>query len=186
MHPLEKEASEFAREAHGSIDHRRKYTNDPYIVHPAEVADIVRTVDSTPEVLAACWLHDTVEDVPNVTVESIRERFGPIVGEYVEWLTDKPADDRKLARADRKAEDRLRLWQAPAAVHNIKLADLLSNTKSIVEHDAKFGKLYVREKALLLCVLTKGHPTLLGRAFASLINAADQLRIDIFDRDPRR
>lgn len=31
-------AQEFSRLAHESIDQRRKYTNEPYINHPAEVA----------------------------------------------------------------------------------------------------------------------------------------------------
>ena len=181
MDPQVAEARDFAQWAHGSIDHRRKYTNEPYIVHPAEVAKIVSEVDTTPAVLSAAWLHDTVEDVPSVTIEEIYRRFGDTVGFYVECLTDAPPPT-KMSREDRKAMDRLRLYRAPAEVQTVKLADLLSNTRSIVKHDPKFGRIYVREKALLLCVLTKGHPTLLGQAFKSLIDAADQLHLDIFDR----
>jgi (p)ppGpp synthase/HD superfamily hydrolase len=36
-----KKAREFAAAAHRSIDQRRKYTGDEYIVHPAAVAKLV-------------------------------------------------------------------------------------------------------------------------------------------------
>jgi (p)ppGpp synthase/HD superfamily hydrolase len=37
-------AAEFAKNAHESIDQRRKYSNEPYIVHPEAVAELVTTV----------------------------------------------------------------------------------------------------------------------------------------------
>jgi hypothetical protein len=46
----------------------------------------------------------------------------------------------------------------------VKLADLISNTRSIVAHDAKFAETYLSEKRELLKVMTKGDPTLLARA----------------------
>ena len=41
---IEEKAKQFATEAHSSIDQRRKYTNEPYINHPASVVEIVRTI----------------------------------------------------------------------------------------------------------------------------------------------
>ena len=35
----------FATAAHAAVGQRRKYTDEPYIVHPAEVAGIVASVD---------------------------------------------------------------------------------------------------------------------------------------------
>lgn len=52
MSDLETRAREFATRAHAAIDHRRKYTLDPYIVHPAAVADIVRSVPHSEAMLA--------------------------------------------------------------------------------------------------------------------------------------
>jgi hypothetical protein len=40
------------------------------------------------------------------------------------------------------------------------LADLIDNTKSIVEFDPNFAIVYLKEKQLLLEVLTKGDATL--------------------------
>lgn len=178
--PLVREARDFADWAHGSIDQRRKYTNEPYIVHPGEVAALVATVDRTPEVLAAAWLHDTVEDVPHVTHEIIRARFGEDVGQLVFELTDR-STAQDGTRDERKALDRLNLWRASPRAKTVKLGDLISNTRSIGAYDPKFARVYIREKALVLCVLTEGHPALLGMAFRSLIEAADKLKLDIFE-----
>ena len=61
----------FAIEAHG--DQRRKYTGEPYVVHPIQVADILeKEVEATTEMLAAAILHDVVEDTP-VTLRDIKE-----------------------------------------------------------------------------------------------------------------
>jgi len=151
-------AKEFAMAAHNSAQQVRKYTNEPYWVHPAEVAAIVATVPHTDEMLAAAWLHDTVEDTA-ITNQDIAREFGEEVAKLVGWLTDvsQPGDGN---RSHRKQLDREHIANAPAEVHTIKLADLISNTKSIVEHDPEFAKVYLEEKRLLLEVLVKGNLSL--------------------------
>jgi hypothetical protein len=59
-------------------------------------------------------------------------------------------------RATRKAIDREHTARAPAEAQTIKLADLISNSKSIMKHDPAFAKTYLEEKRLLLEVMTKG------------------------------
>lgn len=159
---LVEKARVFATAAHAAVKQTRKYTGDPYIVHPAEVVSIVSSVPHTEEMLAAAWLHDVVEDT-EVTIITIHTEFGPKVAELVEWLTDvsKPSDGNRKVR---KAIDRQHTAMAPAEAQTIKLADLISNTKSIIEHDPKFAVTYLEEKRLLLEVLTKGDATLLERA----------------------
>ena len=161
MNVVEK-AKVFATAAHAAVAQLRKYTNEPYIVHPAEVAGIVATVPHTDEMLAAAWLHDTVEDT-GVTIETIRAEFGEKVAELVGWLTDVSRPDHGN-RAARKAVDRAHTAMAPAEAQTIKLADLISNTRSIMEHDEKFAKTYLEEKRLLLEVMTKGDATLMSEA----------------------
>lgn len=156
-------AAFFAKVAHAAVGQLRKYTNEPYFVHPEEVANIVRTVDHTPIMLMASYLHDTKEDTL-VTLEMIAEEFGPEVASYVDWLTDKAVSSLHGNRADRKLFDRLRLAGAPNEVKTIKLADLISNTTSIVAHDPKFAKVYLAEKMALLDVLVGGDPVLWVRA----------------------
>ena len=148
----------FATAAHAAVGQLRKYTFEPYIVHPAEVAAIVEEYGGTPEMIAAAWLHDTVEDT-GVTSELIRKEFGDEVADLVGWLTDVSRPDHGN-RAQRKAVDRAHTAAAPAAAQTIKLADLICNTRSIMLHDAKFAVTYLAEKRLLLEVMTKGDPRL--------------------------
>jgi len=162
MHIVEK-ARIFATAAHAAVGQVRKYTNEPYIVHPEEVAGIVaRVEDSTHEMIAAAWLHDVVEDT-DVTIEVIEQEFGSEVAEIVGWLTDvsKPSDGN---RAVRKAIDREHTAKAPASAQTVKLADLISNSRSIMAHDEKFAKTYLKEKRLLLAVMTKGDAKLMAEA----------------------
>lgn len=153
----------FATAAHAACGQLRKYTYEPYIVHPAEVFGIVSTVDgATEEMMAAAWLHDVVEDT-GVTIEVIREMFGEKVAELVGWLTDVSRPEQGN-RATRKAIDRAHTAMAPAEAQTIKLADLISNTRSIMAHDEKFAKTYLEEKRLLLEVMTKGDARLMAEA----------------------
>lgn len=153
-------AMTFARKAHAA--QRRKYTNNPYIDHLAEVAGIVATVTdnlSSQIMVATAWLHDCVED-QGVTENELRERFGSIVASGVMLLSDLETGNR----AERKAASRVRLADAPRWVQTIKVADLISNTASIVEHDPKFAVVYLEEKRLLLDVMTKADPRLMAIA----------------------
>ena len=160
---LIEKATIFATKAHESIDQRRKYTEKPYIVHPAEVASIVTSVPHTKEMIAAAWLHDVVEDTP-ITLDEIYAEFGKKVGDLVEMLTDisKPEDGNRKVR---KELDRQHTAKASPEGKTIKLADLISNTSSIVKHDPNFAKVYLREKRLLLEVLKEGDETLWNKAY---------------------
>lgn len=155
-------AYEFARAAHESVAQLRKYTKEPYIVHPVAVAELVATVPHTKAMLQATLLHDTVEDT-NVTLEDIEREFGGEVRELVYWLTDasQPMDGN---RAVRKAIDREHISKAPVAAKTIKLADLIHNSQTILAFDRKFAMVYMPEKAALLEVLADGDSTLYERA----------------------
>ena len=159
MNELVQKALKFATHAHG--DQKRKYTGEPYIVHPVEVMEIVQTVEHDEAMLAAALLHDVVEDTP-VTIEEIQELFGADVASLVDDLTDvsKPEDGN---RKFRKALDREHSAQSSARAQTVKLADLISNGVDILKNDPKFAKVFLAEKELLLEVLTKGNPTLRKR-----------------------
>jgi (p)ppGpp synthase/HD superfamily hydrolase len=173
MLDLETHAAMFATEMHaGQV---RKYTFAPYITHCRAVAGLVRTVPHTPEMLAAAWLHDTVEDC-GVTLACIQGLFGKTVARYVEQLTDvsRPADGNREAR---KALDRAHLAGADAQVKTIKLADLIDNSRSIVAYDEGFARVYIREKALLLEVLREGDQTLWAQAREIVVEATRELSL---------
>lgn len=150
----------FAREAHGA--QVRKYTGEPYVNHPVAVAELVRTVPHTEEMVIAAILHDTVEDTPT-TLLDVKTAFGGKVATLVAWLTDisTPFHGNRVAR---KELDRMHTSLAPAAAKTIKVADLIDNTKSIETHDPDFWKVYRHEKMKLLEVLQEADPTLLQMA----------------------
>lgn len=153
MDMIEK-ARVFATAAHHAAGNVRKYTGEPYINHPAAVVELVRSVPHTQYMICAAWLHDTVEDT-GVTLDVIEREFGPKVAELVEMLTDVSTAQDGL-RKQRKAKDREHTAKASPEAKTIKLADLIDNTRSIVERDPRFAKVYMAEKALLLGVLIDG------------------------------
>jgi (p)ppGpp synthase/HD superfamily hydrolase len=151
---LVKRAIKFATHTHAEIDQRRKYTNEPYIVHPAAVAKLVQSVEHTPAMVAAAWLHDTVEDT-NATLEEIQELFGITVAQYVEMLTDvaTPEDGNRAARC---RINNIHTGKAFDRVKTIKLADCIDNCVSIARQDPKFAITYFEEKRDLLPYLVGG------------------------------
>lgn len=156
------QAKFFAAGAHAAIGQKRKYVNEDYIEHPSRVAALVEHVLPFPNVIAAAWLHDVVEDT-EVTLKQIRYLFGFEIEDLVEQLTDvsQRSDGN---RAVRRAIDLEHTSRASPDAKTIKLADLIDNTSSITEHDPDFAKVYMAEKRDLLGVLTEGHPALFKRA----------------------
>jgi (p)ppGpp synthase/HD superfamily hydrolase len=62
-HPLIVKADLFAMVAHAAVGQRRRYTDEPYIVHPRRLAlRIAALPGATVEMVVAALLHDTVED----------------------------------------------------------------------------------------------------------------------------
>lgn len=169
MTDLEARARLFALAAHSAVDQRRKYTNEPYIVHLAAVASLVKSVASSSEMVAAAWLHDVVEDT-KITLEIIADEFGREVGNYVYWLTDfsKPEDGN---REIRKQIDREHIALAPFPAQTIKVADLIDNTRTIVARDPNFARTYLREKRQVLTVLKRADPVLLNIAIRQIEEA---------------
>jgi hypothetical protein len=170
-------ASRFATQAHRRIDQRRKYSKQAYEVHLKAVADIVASVSDDPEMVAAAWLHDSVEDTP-ATLEDIEREFGRDVAGLVSDLTDvsRPGDGN---RAVRKAIDRAHTARASVRAKTVKLADLIDNCRDICKNDERFARVFVVEMAALLEVLTEGDAGLLKRAHKTLENCAEKLSLPL-------
>jgi len=156
--------------AHGAVGQTRKWSGEPYIVHPAAVVDILLTKTSQPvyeDMLCAAWLHDVVEDT-KLTLAFIQEMFGDSVARLVEQLTDisKPTDGNRQIR---KRIDLMHTANASPEGKTIKLADLIDNTKSIVELSPGFAVVYMQEKEELLEVLKEGDQALWALAHAQVV-----------------
>jgi (p)ppGpp synthase/HD superfamily hydrolase len=154
------EACAFATQMHAG--QQRKYTDEPYMLHCLEVAKLVAGVGGSTEMIAAALLHDVVEDT-SATIADVQQLFGTDIAEGVAWLTDVsvPTDGNRVIR---KAIDRDHIGKAPANMKTVKLADIISNTRSIVENGGGFAKVYLSEMEALLKVLMDGDSTLWHRA----------------------
>ena len=128
----------FAVRAHAGTERRGK--GFPYIVHPMEAVEIVATMTSDQELLAAAVLHDTVEDT-DTTVEQIREEFGPRVASLVASESDMVVEG--VSEADswhaRKQAAIDRLARASHDAKIVALGDKLSNMRAIARDYAVQG-----------------------------------------------
>ena len=138
----------------------RKYTLEPYWYHCIEVAQIINKYATDRfkndiEVLCGALLHDVLEDTTVTYDELFDSGFRNGISFYVREVTDisKSSDGN---RSIRKMIDREHLRNASAGGQTIKLADLISNSKSIILCDDGFAKVFMKEFKLLLEVLTKG------------------------------
>ena len=167
-------ARDFAERVHSA--QKRRYTGEPYFVHLSEVATLCSRHGASDEVVAAAYLHDSMED-QDVSYDELKQDFGRRVADMVVALTDVPAVKDGLTRAERKHIDRMRLSASSGDVQTIKCADLISNTATIVEYDKDFARYYLREKRALLMVLVNAEKTLHDMAWKTLIKAEDRLGI---------
>lgn len=164
----------FATAAHAAVGQVRKYTDEPYIVHPIEVMEMVKNFDHTEDMLVAAVLHDVVEDT-EITLELVQSMFGDNVADLVFWLTDasKPEDGN---RNTRKAIDRAHIAKAPREAQTIKLCDVCSNISSIVEHDTDFAVVYLKEKEKLLEVIKRADQNAISHARNTLAEMNKKLK----------
>ncbi|MBQ9340211.1 MAG: bifunctional (p)ppGpp synthetase/guanosine-3',5'-bis(diphosphate) 3'-pyrophosphohydrolase [Paludibacteraceae bacterium] len=128
----------YAVKAHHNTERRGK--GFPYIVHPMEAVEIVATITSDQELLAAAALHDTVEDT-DVTVEDLRREFGERIAMLVAEETDKMDTCRSEAESwhDRKQAAIDRLKRASYDAKIVAMGDKLSNMRAIARDYAVKG-----------------------------------------------
>ena len=123
-------AADYAARRH--VGQRRKgVSQEPYVNHLAEVAHLLAQalVQPRPQLLAAAWLHDTLEDTcptredyENARAE-IEQLFGPAVLEIVLEVTD----DKSLPKAERKRLQVETTARKSPDARLLKLADKTSN-----------------------------------------------------------
>lgn len=162
----------FAECAH--INQKRKYTGEAYSNHCDQVARIVLEYTGNYQIAAAAHLHDVLEDTP-ITTSQLVDTFGYFITEMVLCVTDVsiPSDGN---RAKRRAIDLKHLEGCSDLAANIKYADLISNTQSIVLYDPNFARIYLPEKRDALDVLgDKGNEKLRMYAFSILARAEAQI-----------
>jgi (p)ppGpp synthase/HD superfamily hydrolase len=123
---LVSEAADFAARRH-SGQQRKGRGNEPYVNHLAEVANLlsIATEGTDAELVAAGWLHDTVEDT-QTTHQELTKTFGERVAALVVEVTD----DMTLPKRERRQKQIVDApWKSPGA-KLIKIADKISNIRA--------------------------------------------------------
>src|ERR1044071_8590973 len=117
------EAAELAARRHNGMA-RKGRGNEPYINHLAEVANLLSeaTDGADAELVAAGWLHDTIEDT-DTTREELAQRFSDRVASLVVECTD----DMSLAKAERRRRQVTDGPHKSPGAKLIKIADKISN-----------------------------------------------------------
>lgn len=139
-------AARFAAKAHeGAV---RKGSNLPYIVHPMEVAMIVSLMTDDPEVIAAAYLHDVIEDA-GITYEELKDLFGNrVAGLVCSESEDKTKTwkERKQATIDHIGRA---VWEEKVIAFADKLSNLRSTTKDyLIIGDEIWQKFHEKDKRM--------------------------------------
>ena len=124
---LVSEAADLAARRHNGMA-RKGRGNEPYINHLAEVANLLATspMARDAELVAAGWLHDTIEDT-ETTREELAQKFSERVAALVVEVTDDMSLAQDRTRRQRQIEDAPH--KSPGA-KLIKIADKISNIRA--------------------------------------------------------
>ena len=119
----------FAKKLH---EGQYRVSEEPYIIHPVEVAKILATLKVDKHTLMAALLHDTIEDT-GITPEQVGAEFGDDVLNLVLGITKLDKLQFK-SKEERQAENFRRMFIAMAKdirVIFLKLADRLHNMRTL-------------------------------------------------------
>jgi len=128
-------AYQFSQQAH---ERHKRYSGEPYFVHPVAAAEILISLGQGPEVVVAGLLHDTIEDA-DVAPDVLEKEFGRGVRRLVEGVSNVSALRLRRSQGGSGAEaefiDNLRHFflvvARDARVELVKLADRLHNMRTL-------------------------------------------------------
>ena len=122
---LVSEAAELAARRHNGMA-RKGRGGEPYINHLAEVANLLAaaTDGADAELVAAGWLHDTIEDTETTPAE-LAQKFSGRVASLVAEVTD----DMTLPKGERRRRQVVDAPHKSADARLIKIADKISNIR---------------------------------------------------------
>jgi guanosine-3',5'-bis(diphosphate) 3'-pyrophosphohydrolase len=160
----------FAAKAHNG--QTRRYSDQPYVVHPLSVMKRCGQYTNDVAILCAALLHDVLEDTAvaatelesflrSVTDEITASKTFNLVVELTDVYTKESHPN--LNRARRKELETQRLATISGDAQTIKYADIIDNA-DVAEHDPGFARKYLREQRNILAVMTYGNASLRTQA----------------------
>ena len=111
---------------------QKRVSDEPYIVHPLSVAEILIGLNCDTETVCAGILHDTIEDT-NIDVIQLEHEFGSKISQLVEGVT-KLGRLSFVSTQEHQAENFRKMLMAIALdirVVLVKIADRLHNMKTL-------------------------------------------------------
>ena len=174
---------QFVKDSHG--EQKRKYTHEPYWNHVYAVAEIISTsADRHLNGIEIALCHDLFEDTDVQMPELLRfllqngytNKESIFIISGVDDLTDVYIKDDYpiFNRKERKILEAERLGAINTVSQSVKYADLMDNTKSIVQYDTAFAKVYLNEKSYILKLMRKGDFILLKKCEDQIEKAIKQ------------
>lgn len=151
METMSERALRFAAEKHKGQYRKNK---KPYITHPINVANLLKKYKESHKIdtlLAAAYLHDTIEDTDTTFYELVK-KFGIEIAALVrEVSTDKDLKD-EIGKAKYLA---IKMKNMTDWALDIKLCDTLDNISDLVDVDFEFRDKYIQEKLYIINYLMK-------------------------------
>ena len=123
--PITRVALCYAREAHAG--QRRNADGAPFIVHPLEVASLLRHAGAPDHLIAAGMLHDVLEKT-DATESDLRERFGGRIAALVSAVSE---DEHIAGYTARKAALRDQVAGAGGQALTLFAADKISKAHDL-------------------------------------------------------
>ena len=161
---LVEKAHAFAAKAHEGVF--RMFSGEPYVEHCERVAGALAELGFDPDVVAAAYLHDVIEDCP-ISAAELAAEFSPRIAALVVEVTN-PKKIPGMSKAERLAAVVKHLAASSYAGASIKLADMADNSSNVSAVSPAFAKGYLPKMAAKLAVLGHGHPELLAKVKKNL------------------
>ncbi|MEO0649300.1 MAG: HD domain-containing protein [Planctomycetota bacterium] len=106
---------------------RKGAPDEPYVVHPLQIALLLARLGADDLTLQAAVLHDVIEDSPDWWYEDLAREFGPDVADVVAELTE----DKSKTWEERKRAGIEAVPDYSEAAATVKAADKLHNLESM-------------------------------------------------------
>lgn len=155
MKTIVERAKSFAINIHSQ--YCSEYDGKPYYVHLNKIINIANIyidlipVEQRDNVLAACWLHDTMEDC-SVKYYKLHEIFNTTIADIVYAVTDDKGKTRKDRHSERYYDE---LLTTPFALF-VKLCDRIANVEYSIDKNSNKIKMYRKEQDEFIQNLSKG------------------------------
>lgn len=140
-------AMRFAKDVHEKV--QQKYDDQPYFYgHLTPVVDVaIEFILLVPNeyresVIAACWLHDTLEDCgAHVNYNTLKENFGRFTAELVFAVTNPKGRNRK----ERECDEYYSGIKDTMLATFVKLCDRIANARYGLKTESSMWKWYSNE-----------------------------------------